>query len=120
MSCWPATAGAGRTFARDDGAQPGARTQMGRRDVRIFDSAEELTLAAAREFSRRATARVREAGTFTVALSGGSTPRSLYALLAERPPAPIPWANVQLFWGDERDVAPDHPDSNFGMVRGTL
>ncbi|HZA52807.1 MAG TPA: 6-phosphogluconolactonase, partial [Candidatus Udaeobacter sp.] len=58
---------------------------------------------------------------FTVALSGGSTPKSVYALLAsdgykER----IPWHQVHLFWGDERCVPPDHPESNYRMVRESL
>jgi 6-phosphogluconolactonase len=52
-----------------------------------------------------------------VALAGGSTPRDLYALLARRgalvPPGPLPWPLVQVFWGDERHVPPDHPDSNY-------
>jgi 6-phosphogluconolactonase len=91
-----------------------------RREVRIFDDALAVTRAAALEFGRRAAERTEETGTFTVALSGGSTPRGLYALLAEQPPSPIPWANVHLFWGDERDVPPDHADSNFAMVQGTL
>jgi 6-phosphogluconolactonase len=58
---------------------------------------------------------------FTVALAGGSTPRRLYELLA-RPPfvGRIPWDNVELFFGDERAVPPDHPDSNFGMVSRAL
>lgn len=58
---------------------------------------------------------------FTVALSGGSTPRLLYETLA----APgykdrIPWPRTYLFWGDERYVAPDHPDSNYRMVKAAL
>jgi len=47
----------------------------------------------------------------TVALAGGSTPRALYKLLAER--ANIAWDQIQFFWGDERHVPPDHPDSNY-------
>lgn len=58
---------------------------------------------------------------FAVALSGGSTPRRLYELLAtaafrDR----MPWPRVHLFWGDERFVPPDHPDSNFRMVNEAL
>jgi 6-phosphogluconolactonase len=62
-----------------------------------------------------ATGRVR------VALSGGSTPRDLFAKLA-RPPyqETIPWSRVELFWGDERFVPGDDPESNYGMTRRTL
>lgn len=56
-------------------------------------------------------------GRFAVALSGGSTPGLLYQQLATRP---IEWQHVHVFWGDERCVPPDHPDSNFGMAHRTL
>jgi 6-phosphogluconolactonase len=60
-------------------------------------------------------------GRFTWALSGGSTPRQLYALLATpRFASRIDWARVEFFWGDERCVPPDHPDSNYRMVREAL
>ena len=56
-----------------------------------------------------------------VALSGGSTPRRLYELLAREPfRRQIPWASVEFFWGDERTVPPDHPDSNFRMANEVL
>lgn len=59
---------------------------------------------------------------FTFALAGGSTPRGLYALLANQPFAKseIPWGRVHFFWGDERHVAPDHSDSNYQMAQATL
>ncbi|HEY1630041.1 MAG TPA: 6-phosphogluconolactonase [Rhizomicrobium sp.] len=53
-------------------------------------------------------------GPFRLALSGGSTPRLLYRLLAQRQ---MPWERLELFWGDERFVPPDHPDSNYRMAR---
>ena len=53
----------------------------------------------------------------TIALAGGSTPHALYERLAT---APFPWAGTDLFFGDERCVALDHPDSNYGMARATL
>jgi len=60
-------------------------------------------------------------GRFAIALSGGSTPRSMYTLLA-RPPDrdAIPWSRVHLFWGDERFVPHDDSDSNYRMVREAL
>ena len=60
-------------------------------------------------------------GRFAVSLSGGSTPRRLYQLLAT--PAfrdRMPWPRLHLFWGDERFVPPDHPDSNFRMANEAL
>jgi 6-phosphogluconolactonase len=60
-------------------------------------------------------------GRFTVGLSGGSTPRRLYELLAENPyREALPWDRVHWFWGDERFVPWEHPDSNYGMVRHAL
>lgn len=56
-------------------------------------------------------------GMFRIALSGGSTPRRLYQLMAE---ADLPWERIHLFFGDERCVPPDHPDSNYRMVREAL
>lgn len=62
-------------------------------------------------------------GQAVVALTGGSTPRRLYGNLADaKQPwrGRIPWSHVRLFWGDERHVPPDHPDSNYGMAKATL
>ena len=60
-------------------------------------------------------------GPFAIALSGGSTPKRLYEILAEPAFAGrFPWARTHLFWGDERFVPPDHPDSNLRMARLAL
>ena len=60
-------------------------------------------------------------GTCALGLAGGSTPRPAYEALAQPPlEAAIPWDRVQVFFGDERAVPPDHPDSNFRMVNETL
>lgn len=89
--------------------------------VRVFDDPAGVARAAAEEFERRALRKAESGGDFIVALSGGSTPKRLYALLAEPPYADtIPWERVQLFWGDERPVAPEHPESNYGAARGAL
>lgn len=78
---------------------------------------------AAGVFSNLAADAVKAKGTFTVALSGGSTPKELYALLASDE-APfrekVPWENVHFFWGDERHVPPDHPESNYRMVHEVM
>ena len=91
-------------------------------DVRVFSNADALCRAAAAEFARIAAEASRARGAFSVALSGGSTPRGLYTLLASDPAlkAAVPWDRTQVFWGDERHVPPDHPDSNYRMARETL
>jgi 6-phosphogluconolactonase len=59
-------------------------------------------------------AAIAERGKFTIALSGGSTPKPLYEAIAAQD---LPWNQIHVFWGDERYVPPDHPDSNEGMAR---
>lgn len=90
-------------------------------EVRVFESLDELTRAAAEEVARAAASAVAERGRFTWALSGGSTPRPLYHLLASDPCRErLPWSAIHLFWGDERHVPPDHPESNFRMAREAM
>lgn len=94
---------------------------MGARlETRTFDDAEALAVAVADRLAAVA-AGASEAAPFTVALAGGSTPKRLYQLLA-RPPyvGRIPWRHVELFFGDERSVPPEHPDSNYGMAKQAL
>lgn len=91
--------------------------------IRVFANAEELSFAAAEEFLHRAEEAIQARGIFTVALAGGSTPKSLYTLLAsDTKPfrGQVPWNKVHFFWGDERHVPPDHPDSNYRMVQERL
>jgi 6-phosphogluconolactonase len=57
---------------------------------------------------------IAERGQFTIALAGGSTPKPLYEAIATQD---LPWDKIHVFWGDERYVPPDHPDSNEGMAR---
>jgi|BEDMetMinimDraft_2_1075160.scaffolds.fasta_scaffold02063_4 6-phosphogluconolactonase len=60
-------------------------------------------------------------GPIRLALSGGETPRLFYQTLARSPHAEsLPWSRIEVFWGDERFVPPDHPASNFGMARTAL
>ncbi len=80
----------------------------------IFDTPQTLATAAAAEFAKLATSAVTERGRFSVALSGGSTPKALFALLAAAPYAhSLPWDKIHFFWGDERLVPPDNPGSNY-------
>jgi len=90
-------------------------------EVRVFDSIPELMRAAADEVVRSAEEAVRERGLFAWALSGGSTPRDLYSLLASPPYRDrLPWSAVHVFWGDERHVPPGDADSNFRMAREAM
>jgi 6-phosphogluconolactonase len=87
--------------------------------LRVLADLDEVARAAAEEVIRLAGEAVRAHGRFTLALSGGSTPRALFRLLVEARDR-IDWGAVQVFWGDERHVPPDHPDSNYRMTRETL
>jgi len=89
--------------------------------IRIYRDAQELALKAARRFARLADQYVLGCGRFTVALSGGSTPRALFSLLAAEPfLETVPWSSIYFFWGDERCVPPDDPESNYRMTNETL
>ena len=92
------------------------------REVVILPDAAAVTRRAAEEFLRSINEAIARKGSFTVALSGGSTPRPLYSLLADDPAfrSKIPWSKIHFFFGDERHVPPDHPDSNFRMVNEAL
>ncbi|MBX3411099.1 MAG: 6-phosphogluconolactonase [Pirellulales bacterium] len=92
-------------------------------ELRIFDSVSDFDHAAAELFVAAADEAIRLRGRFLVALSGGSTPRSMYALLAAEQASHrsrIAWQNVQVFWGDERHVGPEDPQSNYRMTREAL
>lgn len=92
------------------------------RDVRILADAAAIARRAADHFVDAANKAVAARGVFTVALSGGSTPRALYTLLADDSAyrSKIPWDKLRLFFGDERHVPPDHADSNYRMANDTL
>ena len=85
--------------------------------MRIVENAEALAIESANLFLEAATYALRFQSRFTVALHGGSTPKRTYELLASKEfRSKIPWERVHFFWGDERDVPPDHPASNFRLA----
>ncbi len=91
------------------------------REVRCLDDPRAVCLAAADEFQQAHRDAVTARGRFRVALSGGSTPHRLHGLLRMSPYAEkIGWQEIDFFFGDERCVAPTHPDSNFRMAQETL
>jgi len=88
-------------------------------------ASDEIRLAelAAERVTQLIIQAVAERGTAWVSLAGGTTPRRLYANLADGRQQwrdRIPWRQVHLFWSDERHVPPDHPDSNYGMAKAAL
>jgi 6-phosphogluconolactonase len=84
----------------------------------IVSDVHAVYRAAAELFVSTAIDAVDARGRFMVALAGGSTPRGLYSLLAtdQRLRAQVPWEQCEFFWGDERHVPPEHPDSNYRMA----
>ena len=87
----------------------------------VLNDPATVAEATADRFVTAAGVAIDERGMFRVALSGGSTPKQVYPLLLE--PARrdhVDWGAVEFFWGDERAVPPDHPESNFGVAYGML
>ncbi|HEX3153688.1 MAG TPA: 6-phosphogluconolactonase [Candidatus Angelobacter sp.] len=87
--------------------------------VKIVSDNATLARTAAGEFHRMAEAAIQERGRFSVALSGGNTPRTVYSLLASEHKQ-LPWNNIHIFFGDERHVPPEDPESNFLMASEAL
>jgi 6-phosphogluconolactonase len=91
-------------------------------EIIVVPGAAALFRAAAAAFVREAACAIQARGSFAVALSGGSTPKSMYELLANDSTFrdQVDWTRVHVFWGDERHVPPNHPDSNYGMAQDAL
>jgi 6-phosphogluconolactonase len=105
----------------DTGANPSWLPREILPGVLVCSNAEELARTAARKFVDWAWQAIARDGQFHVALSGGSTPKALFRLLAsDEFRQQIDWPRVHLFWGDERAVPPDDPESNYGMTRREL
>src|SRR6201995_3262585 len=92
------------------------------REVRILVDPAAVAKRAAEKFVQAAQSAVKDRGVFTVALAGGSTPKAMYSLLATDPALrdQLPWDKMQLFFGDERHVGPDDPQSNYKMANDTM
>jgi 6-phosphogluconolactonase len=86
----------------------------------VLSDAAALAEAAAQRFVALAGAAITGAGRFRVAFSGGSTPRAVHQRLAQQHRAAVDWERVEIFWGDERYVPPDDPESCYRMARETL
>jgi 6-phosphogluconolactonase len=92
------------------------------REIAILPDAAAITRRATEEFVKAVQESVAEKGAFTVALSGGSTPRALYSTLADDPTirGKLPWEQMYFFFGDERHVPPDNDQSNYRMATEAL
>lgn len=91
--------------------------------VHVFPNPAQTAVSGAELFTHAAEQAVAARGWARIAISGGSTPRAVFALLAN-PQQPyrarVPWAKLQLFWVDERCVGPKDPESNFGMTKKAM
>ena len=92
------------------------------REVQILPDAAAIARRAAEHIVESAAAAVKERGVFTISLAGGSTPKTLYTLLATDPAfkSKMPWDKTQFFFGDERHVPPDDSESNFRMANESM
>ncbi len=112
MCCWGAKATSGGMGAANMTSTP---------NIRVSLDAADLTWAVAEFIVQRATEAIRARGRFSIALSGGSTPLPLFALLAlPEWQARLQWAKVHVFWADERCVPPDHKDSNYAVANAAF
>lgn len=94
---------------------------MNKPEIVVCQDADELRRKAAAQFIEIANGAIGRSGRFAVALSGGSTPKTLYSLLASSAYRDrVDWSRIHLFWGDERCVPPEHPESNFRMAKEAL
>ena len=90
-------------------------------DYLVYDTPERVAQAAAEVFTRYATDAVSARGAARIAISGGTTPKRMFALLAAEPfVSQVPWNKLELYWVDERCVGPDDADSNYRMTREQL
>jgi 6-phosphogluconolactonase len=92
------------------------------REIRIVKDAAAVARRSAEKFVSAAKEAVAKKGSFRVALSGGSTPKALYGLLVNDAEfrAQTPWDKILFFFGDERSVGPDSPDSNYRMANEAM
>src|SRR5216684_6731804 len=93
---------------------------MSEKQIIVLDDLQALYVRAAEEITHFSGEAICTHGEFTLCLSGGSTPAATYDLLATRFRLSVDWKEVQFFWGDERCVPPDDPESNFAMAYRTM
>ena len=89
-------------------------------EIQVLDTPADVFEAAAEEFAQLANQAVQAQGKFSVALSGGSTPKGMFALLAGEKFSSLSWNKIYFFWGDERYVPLQHPENNYRMANEAL
>jgi 6-phosphogluconolactonase len=90
-------------------------------EIKVLSDPAEVAAAAAERVLELSESAIELSGRFSVALSGGSTPKALYQLLATNDYAPhLDWPSIDVFFSDERCVPPDHGESNYRMAREAL
>jgi 6-phosphogluconolactonase len=89
-------------------------------NLKILPDKQALIQYTAERIVRLATATLEMNETFSMALSGGSTPEPVYAMLAQKFDQYLDWSRIHLFFGDERSVPPDDDESNYRMVKAAL
>jgi len=90
------------------------------REIKIFPTPYELAENFAGELAKAIVETAKKKKNLTLALSGGSTPELLFSVLSDQYSESVPWEYVHFFWGDERCVAPDDKESNYGMTHRKL
>lgn len=89
--------------------------RMSQHSLQIFDDPEAVARAVTQKLLELGREAIAQRGLFRVALAGGSTPKRMYRELAQMPEG-LDWSRVHVFFGDERCVPPDHPDSNYRLA----
>jgi 6-phosphogluconolactonase len=103
---------------KEDRARPDPSPAARGADFRILSDPGAVARAALDQITAAVSAAERRGAHFSLVLAGGNTPRRLHELLAAEPD--LPWERIRLFFGDERCVPPDDPDSNYRMAEETL
>src|SRR4051812_31939226 len=90
-------------------------------EIKVLPDADAIAAEAAARVVAIAQAAIETKSRFTIALAGGTTPKKLYEILAsDEHRGEIDWPKVEIFFGDERCVPPDHPESNYRMAAAAM
>jgi len=90
-------------------------------EIQICSDNSQLICTAADYVLHHTAEAIKNHGSASIALAGGSTPKALYALLASTPYRELlDWTRIHVFWGDERHVPADHPESNYRMAQEAM
>jgi len=85
--------------------------------IKQFETAKEMAVALAQLIQQKAQEKAQRNEQLFLAISGGNTPKLLFDLLSKQYKTTIPWNNIRFYWVDERCVAPNNKESNYGMTK---